>query len=52
MEDVGDAAGVYLRSRHSALPDLPPLIHNDADVRSWFAEKVFPEQELWLAEDP
>ena len=52
VEDVDDAADVYLRSRHSAVPDIPPLIHNDADVRSWFAEKVLPEQDLWLAEDP
>lgn len=50
-EDVRDAAEVYLRSRRAAVPAIPPLAHEEADVREWFAQKVFVEQELWVAED-
>ena len=51
QQDVGPAAEVYLRSRHAAAPAIPPLVHVDDDVRGWFAEVVFPRQELWIAED-
>lgn len=50
-EDVAPAAEVYLRSRRGAVPAIPPLIHGDDDVRRWFAETVFTEHELWIAED-
>ena len=42
---------MYLRSRHAAIPAIPPLVHDDADVRRWFAEHVFPDSELWVAEN-
>ena len=51
LDDVREAVEVYLRSRHSSVPAIPPLVHGDDAVRSWFAEKVFAEQELWVAED-
>jgi GNAT superfamily N-acetyltransferase len=51
VEDVRDAAEVYLRSRHSAVPAVPPLVHDDDDVRDWLAKKVFADQELWVADD-
>lgn len=49
--DVGPAAELYLRSRHAAVPAIPPLVHQDEDVRRWFGDTVFTEQELWIAED-
>ncbi|HET6965605.1 MAG TPA: GNAT family N-acetyltransferase [Acidimicrobiales bacterium] len=49
--DVLAAAELYLRSRHAAVPAIPRLVHEDDDVREWFAETVFPHQELWIAED-
>ena len=50
-EDVAAAAEVFLRSRHAAVPAIPPLVHDDDDVRGWFAETVFPDNELWIAAD-
>lgn len=49
--DVGPAAEVYLRSRHAAVPAIPPLVHDDNEVRDWFAEVVFVRQVLWIAQD-
>ncbi len=51
-EDVRAAAEVYLRSRHAAVAAIPPLVHDDGGVRAWFAEIVFAERELWIAEHP
>lgn len=48
-EDVGPAAEVYLRSRHDSVPAVPPLVHDDEDVRRWFADEVYPNRELWVA---
>src|SRR5579884_666615 len=49
-DDVPAAADVYLRSRKAAVPAVPPLVHEEADVRRWFSDQVFPERELWVAE--
>ena len=49
-QDIDDAAEVYLRSRYTAVPAIPPLVHDDDDVRDWFAGTVFNHQELWIAE--
>jgi GNAT superfamily N-acetyltransferase len=48
--DAAAAAEVYLRARHAAVPAVPPLVHDDDDVRRWFREVVVPERETWLAE--
>lgn len=49
-QDIGGAAEVYLRSRHRAVPAIPPLVHDDDEVRGWFTDTVFSQQELWIAE--
>ncbi|MEY2474864.1 MAG: hypothetical protein QOG87_179 [Actinomycetota bacterium] len=49
--DAPAAAEVYLRSRHAAVPAVPPLVHGNVDVRRWFREVVVAERELWVAED-
>ena len=46
--DADNAAGVYLRARHQAVPDIPPLVHPDHDVRRWM-RGVVREQEAWIA---
>lgn len=51
-EEIGATADVYLRSRHAAVPAIPPLIHNDETVRAWFTDTVFPRRDLWIAEHP
>lgn len=48
-QDVRATAEVYLRSRHAAVPAIPPPVHDDPDVQAWFADTVFPQQELWIA---
>lgn len=50
-QDVGAAAEVYLRSRHAAVASIASLVHDDDDVREWFADTVFGQQEMWIAED-
>jgi GNAT superfamily N-acetyltransferase len=47
--DADDAARVYLRARHHAIPEIPPLVHPDDDVRQWM-RGVVREQEVWLAD--
>ena len=49
-DDAGPVAEVYLRARHAAVPAIPPLVHDDADVRQWFASVVFAQREVWVAE--
>jgi GNAT superfamily N-acetyltransferase len=46
--DADIAARVYLRARHHAVPEIPPLVHPDDDVRQWM-RGIVREQEVWLA---
>jgi GNAT superfamily N-acetyltransferase len=46
--DADVAAEVYLRARHHAVPEIPPLAHPDDEVRHWM-HRVLDEQEAWLA---
>jgi GNAT superfamily N-acetyltransferase len=46
--DADIAARVYLPARHHAVPQIPPLVHSDDDVRQWM-HGVVQEQEVWLA---
>jgi GNAT superfamily N-acetyltransferase len=49
--DAPAAAEVYLRARHAAVPTIPPLVHDNDDVRRWFRDTVVAERELWVADD-
>ena len=46
--DADIAAEVYLRARHQAIPEIPPLVHSDDEVRHWM-RRVLDDQEVWLA---
>ncbi len=46
--DADTVAEVYLRARHHAIPEIPPLAHSDDEVRNWM-RGVLDEQEAWLA---
>jgi GNAT superfamily N-acetyltransferase len=48
-QDLRAAADVYIRSRRAAIPAIPPMVHDDDDVRAWFADTVFAKRELWIA---
>ncbi len=49
--DAREAADLWLRSRKRTAGAIPPTVHDDDDVRDWFASHVVPELELWVAED-
>ena len=44
-------AGVWLRSRAAAVPEIPRPVHTDDEVRAWFQNVVLPEREVWVADD-
>jgi GNAT superfamily N-acetyltransferase len=46
--DANAAAEVYLRARHHAVPEIPPLAHPDDEVRHWM-HRVLDDEEAWLA---
>jgi GNAT superfamily N-acetyltransferase len=49
--DALAAADLWLRARKAALGAIPAPVHDDDDVRGYFAARVVPEMELWVAED-
>jgi GNAT superfamily N-acetyltransferase len=49
--DARAAADLWLRARKAAVGTIPPPVHDDEDVRAWFASHVVRDTELWLAED-
>ncbi len=48
--DAVAAVELLLAARHAAVPSIPPLVHSDPEVRSWFAETVMPAGGVWVAE--
>ena len=50
--DARAAADLWLRARKAAIHAIPPPVHDDDDVRAWFASHVVRATELWVAEDP
>ena len=38
--DAGAAADLWLRAREAAVGTIPPPVHDDEDVRAWFASHV------------
>ena len=51
--DAAATAELYLCARRaaSAKQTVPPLVHDDDDVREWVTQVVIPRLECWLAED-
>ncbi len=48
--DADVVAGVYLRARRHAVPDIPPLRGTDDSVRGWLEGVVLGGDEVWVAE--
>jgi GNAT superfamily N-acetyltransferase len=42
-------AEVWLRSRKASVPAIPAPVHDDDEVRAWFAEVVLAERATWVA---
>ena len=49
--DARAAADLWLRARRAAIGAIPAPVHDDDDVRGWFASHVVGQTELWIAED-
>ena len=49
--DARVAAELYVRARKAAIGAIPPSVHDEDDVRRWFASHVVRNTELWLAEN-
>jgi hypothetical protein len=49
--DARAAADLWLRARKAAVDTIPPPVHDDDDMRAWFASHVVEDAELWVAED-
>jgi 8-oxo-dGTP pyrophosphatase MutT (NUDIX family) len=47
--DAAEMAHVYLRSREFAVPSVPCL-HDEPDVRRWFADAVIGHLDTWVAD--
>ena len=50
--DTRAAADLWLRARTAAAGAIPLPVHDDDDVRAWFASHVARAAELWVAEEP
>jgi GNAT superfamily N-acetyltransferase len=46
--DADGVADLYLLARQAAVPQIPPLVHPDDDVRQWM-RGVVRDHEVWLA---
>jgi len=49
--DAGPTADLFLRARRAgaAAGTIPPIAHDDDDVRHWVAGAMIPKLECWLA---
>jgi GNAT superfamily N-acetyltransferase len=50
-DDAGEIAGMWLHSRVASVPEIPPPVHRDDEVRAWFRDVVLPDREVWVADD-
>jgi GNAT superfamily N-acetyltransferase len=44
-------AALWLRSRRASIPNVPPPVHSDAEVRSWFDTVVLRQRETWVIDE-
>jgi GNAT superfamily N-acetyltransferase len=49
-EESLEIADLWLRSRTASVPTIPPPVHPDEEVRTWFSEVVLPDREVWVAQ--
>jgi GNAT superfamily N-acetyltransferase len=49
--DAPAVAALMLRARKAAVPAIPPLVHDDDDVRRWTREVLLASREVWLADE-
>ena len=49
VADARAAADLWLRARSHSIKTIPAPVHDDDDVREWFASHVVSDTEFWLA---
>lgn len=47
-DEAGAVADLWLASRRASVPQIPPVVHTDVEVRSWFCDVVLPTLEVWV----
>ena len=50
-DDITACADLYLAARRAAVPDIPPLVHDEDSVHDWMSHLVRQPSETWLAEN-
>ncbi|HEY1720160.1 MAG TPA: GNAT family N-acetyltransferase [Magnetospirillaceae bacterium] len=50
LEDMPTLAALHRHTLHMSLPFLPTL-HTPDEDRAWFRDHLFPNNEVWVAED-
>jgi GNAT superfamily N-acetyltransferase len=49
--DAEQIVSLWLRSRRASVPSIPPPVHTDDEVMSWFATVVLNQRETWIVEE-
>ena len=50
ISESDEIAAVFVASRHASVPAIPPLIHDDDDVRRWLPTQMRAARATWVAE--
>jgi GNAT superfamily N-acetyltransferase len=50
LEESDEIAAVFVASRRASVPAIPPLLHDDDDVRQWLPTKMRAARATWVAE--
>jgi GNAT superfamily N-acetyltransferase len=50
LEESDEIAAVFVASRRASVPAIPPLVHDDEDVRRWLATQMRAARATWVAE--
>jgi GNAT superfamily N-acetyltransferase len=48
VDEAGEIARLWLRSRRASIPAIPPPVHSDQEVRAFFESVVVGEGGVWL----
>jgi len=50
LSESDEIAAVFVASRRASVPDIPPLLHDDDDVRQWLPTQMRAARATWVAE--
>jgi GNAT superfamily N-acetyltransferase len=52
LDEALAVADLWLLSRRASIPQIPPPVHSDEEVRAWFQHVVFPSLDVWVTGVP